>query len=280
MKGHTLHSSLAYSTQTLHSPQPLLTLSSFSQSFPLLHKQTPSPFLYKIKPRLHSSSSKPSIKSSINPFENGKNQRKPQKFLFSPSPSPERSPSPPPPPSPLNPNLNTDPFSCSPPKSRTTSAPVKTYSRNLKSRKAKSTETLKKPTRKPMRLSAKKKSDDVMFIDLDLDEGCPIKSLKKTPTDAEKNTDKVEEIKKEFKDAVQKKKSLKECSASQTRNMHIPLHDPSLNRIFKSKWASRPIGVGRMYDFGKLLKEGIDLLKFVEPLGWKDLFQIKETRYP
>jgi len=50
------------------------------------------------------------------------------------------------------------------------------------------------------------------------------------------------------------------------------LHDPSLNRIFKSKWASRPIGVGKVYDFAKLLKGGIDLLKFVEPLGLKDFF--------
>jgi len=126
-----------------------------------------------------------------------------------------------------------------------------------------------------MRLSAKKKSDDVMFNDLDSDDSDddrPIKSLKKTPTNAEKNAEKVEEIKKEFKVAAQKKKSLKECSTSQTRNMHVSLHDLSLNRIFKSKWASRPIGVERVYDFGKLLKEGIDLLKFVEPLGWNDFF--------
>jgi len=134
-----------------------------------------------------------------------------------------------------------------------------------------------------MKLSAKKKSDDVMFVDLDSDdseEDCSIKRLKKTPFDAEKNAEKVEKTKKEFRAAVQKRKTLKECSASQNRNMHVPLHDPSLNRIFKSKWVSRPIGVGRVYDFTKLLKDEIDLLKFVEPLGWKDFFQIKETHYP
>ena len=202
-------------------------------------------------------------------------------FFHSPSSSPERSPSPPSLPSPLNPN--NDPFSCSPPKSQTTSAPIKTYSRHLKPRQTKSTETLKKPTRKSMKLSAKKKSDNVMFVDLDSDdseEDCSIKRLKKTPFDAEKNAEKVEKTKKEFRAAVQKRKTLKECSASQNRNMHVPLHDPSLNRIFKSKWVSRPIGVGRVYDFTKLLKDEIDLLKFVEPLGWKDFFQIKETHYP
>jgi len=133
-----------------------------------------------------------------------------------------------------------------------------------------------------------------MFIDLDSKEERPIKSLKKTPTDSEKNAQKIEKIKKDFKAVVQKQKSLKECSdsqtqnkktskegsSSQTKNMRIPLHDPSLNRIFKTKWASRPVGVGRLYNFEKLLKEGIDLLKFFEPLGWTDFFQIKETHYP
>ncbi|KEH17382.1 hypothetical protein MTR_0019s0150 [Medicago truncatula] len=212
-------------------------------------------------------------------------------FSLSPSPSPERSPSPPPPPSPRNPN--SDPFSCSPPKSQTNSAPLKTYSRIVRPRMAKSSETLKKPVRKSTRLSAKRKRGDVMFVDLDSDEDRPLKNLKKSPTDSEKNAERIEKIKKDFKDAVQKRKLLKECSSPQSKNkkslnegsaseikhMRIPLHDPSLDRNFK-KWVARPIGVGRVYNFEKLLKEGVELLKFVKPLGWTNFFQIKETHYP
>jgi len=54
-----------------------------------------------------------------------------------------------------------------------------------------------------------KKSNDVLFIDLDSDDERPIKILKKTPTDSERNAQKIEKIKKNFKVAVQKRKSLK-----------------------------------------------------------------------
>jgi len=128
-------------------------------------------------------------------------------FSLSPSPSPERSPSPPSPSSPLNPNPNSDPFSCSPPKSQTTSAPLKTYTQIIRPRKSKSSEALKKPTRQSTRLSAKKKSNEVLFIDLESDDERPIKTLKKTLTNSEEIAEK---IKKDFKVAVQKRKSLKE----------------------------------------------------------------------
>jgi len=62
-----------------------------------------------------------------------------------------------------------------------------------------------------MRLSAKSqnKNDNVWFIDLDSnsDEDRPI--LKRTLTWTEKNAEKVEKIKKDFKASVQNKKSLK-----------------------------------------------------------------------
>jgi len=66
---------------------------------------------------------------------------------------------------------------------------------------------LKKPTRQSTRLSAKKKSNEVLFIDLESDDERPIKTLKKTLTNSEEIAEK---IKKDFKVAVQKRKSLKE----------------------------------------------------------------------
>jgi len=101
----------------------------------------------------------------------------------------------------------------------------------IKPRKAKSSEILKQPIPKSTRISTKKKTNESLFIDLESDEERPIKSLKRTPTDSEKNAEKIEKIKRDFKDAFQKRKSLKDCSspqkgsASQTKNMRIPLHD-------------------------------------------------------
>jgi hypothetical protein len=42
----------------------------------------------------------------------------------------------------------------------------------------------------------------------------------------------------------------------------------------------KPIPAGRVYEFGELEKNGMNLLKYTEPLGWTDFFKIRESVMP
>ena len=140
MKSQSLLFSLVYSTSliTLLTLPNHFVLSSLSQTLLFLKKLSITSLSIKSKPSFTSHSFKPINNHSKMARTKGNHTD----FSLSPSPSPERSPSPPPLPSPLNPNPNSDPFFCSPPKSHTTSAPLKTYARIIRPRKAKSSEAL------------------------------------------------------------------------------------------------------------------------------------------
>jgi len=58
------------------------------------------------------------------------------------------------------------------------------------------------------------------------------------------------------------------------------LIDPSLNKTFYEKWSSRPIGVGRFYDFDKLERDKIFVKQYPDNLGWVPFLQIRERHYP
>jgi len=57
------------------------------------------------------------------------------------------------------------------------------------------------------------------------------------------------------------------------------LIDPSLSKTFYEKWSSKPIGVGRYYDFDKLERDEVFVKQYPDKLGWVPFLQIREIYY-
>jgi len=71
-------------------------------------------------------------------------------------------------------------------------------------------------------------------------------------------------------------KRVKSQNLSVSKSKFPLLIDPSLNKIFYEKWSSRPIGVGRYYDFDKLESDKIFVKQYPDKLGWVPFLQIRE----
>jgi len=67
---------------------------------------------------------------------------------------------------------------------------------------------------------------------------------------------------------------------SMSKSRFTPLIDPELTETFFEKWSSRPIGVGRYFDFEKLQDAEIFVKQYPDALGWVPFLQIKEKYYP
>jgi len=120
-----------------------------------------------------------------------------------------------------------------------------------------------------------------------------------SPTISDKEKEKTQEVSPEISLARRKGKrkvseksersSVKEVSFNKrvkSRNLSVSkskfplLIDPSLNKTFYEKWSSRPIGVGRFYDFDKLERDEIFIKQYPDKLGWVPFLQIRERHYP
>ncbi|XP_045791507.1 uncharacterized protein LOC123886217 [Trifolium pratense] len=77
-----------------------------------------------------------------------------------------------------------------------------------------------------------------------------------------------------------KKKSLPRRKRPQAELLEVPLIHPEEEAKFEQYWKIKPVASGRVYDFEEISKGGVDLLKFVEPLGWTKFFQMKDTIMP
>ncbi|GAU44714.1 hypothetical protein TSUD_400260 [Trifolium subterraneum] len=106
----------------------------------------------------------------------------------------------------------------------------------------------------------------------------PITSTKSEPDKAKKTpTPKKKEVETAVKAPRTKKITVKK---SKERMLPAPLILPEDEEIFEQYWKTKPDAVSRMYNFAELSLGGVDLVKYVEPFGWKSFFHIKETIYP
>ncbi|GAU45715.1 hypothetical protein TSUD_400970 [Trifolium subterraneum] len=107
----------------------------------------------------------------------------------------------------------------------------------------------------------------------------PITSTKSEPVKAKKTpTPKKKEVETAVKAPRTKKKIT--VKKSKERMLPAPLILPEDEEIFEQYWKTKPVAVSRMYNFAELSLGGVDLVKYVEPSGWKSFFHIKETVYP
>nr|XP_004513990.1 uncharacterized protein LOC101515201 [Cicer arietinum] len=60
----------------------------------------------------------------------------------------------------------------------------------------------------------------------------------------------------------------------------LPLISPKNSKNFKDKWAQRPIGIGRVFIFDKLIIDGNDVQHHTDALGWTSFLQTYESYYP
>jgi hypothetical protein len=191
---------------------------------------------------------------------------------------------PPSPPSPKNSDVSTpspvksseqiEPFSLSPPKSTTTSAPFKTFKRTYKPRKTKSVEI---STRKSARISRKIKpgNQEPAFVNLDdVDLDNP------SPQPKEKTISLSEKVSSASKKKIKGKELLKDYLVKSKKNTSVPLFSPHLDSIFAESWALRPVAVGKIYDFEDLLSGGFDILKPVNHQGWTNFLRMKDVYFP
>ncbi|AES63476.1 hypothetical protein MTR_2g009130 [Medicago truncatula] len=81
-----------------------------------------------------------------------------------------------------------------------------------------------------------------------------------------------------IKQSVSKRGKTHNLSVS--RSKFIPLIDPDLTKNFFDKWSSRPVGVGRYFDFQKLEDAEIFVRQYPDALGWVPFLQIREKYYP
>ena len=65
-----------------------------------------------------------------------------------------------------------------------------------------------------------------------------------------------------------------------SKSRFAPLIDPDLTKTFFDKWSSKPIGVGRYFDFQKLQDAEIFVKKYPDALGWVPFLQTREKFYP
>jgi len=74
-------------------------------------------------------------------------------------------------------------------------------------------------------------------------------------------------------------KRVKSRNLSVCKSKFPLLVDTSLNKTFYEKWSTRPIGVGRYYDFDKLERDEIFVKQYRAKLGWVPFLQIRERYY-
>jgi hypothetical protein len=67
---------------------------------------------------------------------------------------------------------------------------------------------------------------------------------------------------------------------SKEKILDAPLILPKYEEVFEQYWKTKPVAPSRLYNFGELSQGGVDLVKYVEPFGWKGFFHINETVYP
>jgi ribosomal protein L13E len=72
----------------------------------------------------------------------------------------------------------------------------------------------------------------------------------------------------------------KEKKNVKTKFIPIPLVHPDDRENFEKYWKIKPVPTGRIFDFEELEKKGMDIRKYVEPLGWTDFFKIKDSVLP
>lgn len=102
-------------------------------------------------------------------------------------------------------------------------------------------------------------------------------STKKSPTPkAAKGKEKVvfKGKEKAASDGKEKQKKAK------TKFIPIPLVHPDDRENFEKYWKIKPVPAGRIFDFEELEKKGINVLKYVEPLGWTEFFKLKDSVMP
>ena len=58
-----------------------------------------------------------------------------------------------------------------------------------------------------------------------------------------------------------------------------PLINPEFTKHFFERWSSRPIGLGRYFDFDKLQKAKISVKQYPNVVGWVPFLQIREKYY-
>ncbi|PNX94714.1 hypothetical protein L195_g017892 [Trifolium pratense] len=76
------------------------------------------------------------------------------------------------------------------------------------------------------------------------------------------------------------KKKLPRRKRQQDELLEVPLIHPEEEAKFEQYWKVKPVAPGRVYDFDEISKGGVNLLKYVEPLGWTKFFQMKDTIMP
>nr|XP_004490181.1 uncharacterized protein LOC101509565 [Cicer arietinum] len=59
-----------------------------------------------------------------------------------------------------------------------------------------------------------------------------------------------------------------------------PLIPSSKTKLFKSKWAQCPVGIGRVFIFENLIIDGNVVLHHTDALGWTSFLQTSESYYP
>nr|XP_012567755.1 uncharacterized protein LOC105851434 [Cicer arietinum] len=60
----------------------------------------------------------------------------------------------------------------------------------------------------------------------------------------------------------------------------LPLISPKYSKNFKDKWVQRPIGIGRVFIFDKLIIDGNEVQHHTDALGWTSFLQTYESYYP
>ncbi|KEH16017.1 hypothetical protein MTR_0378s0020, partial [Medicago truncatula] len=192
---------------------------------------------------------------------------------------------PPSPPSPKSSNVSTlsprksseslEPFSLSPPKSTTTSAPFKTFKKTYKPRKTKSVDVPK--IRKSTRISRKTKhgNQEPTFVnidDVDLDNPSPQRK--------EKTVSLSEKMSSTSQKKIKGKDLLEDYLVKSKKSFSIHVFSPHLDSIFAENWAFRPVAVGKVYDFEDLLSGGFDILSPTKHQGWTEFLRMKDVYFP
>lgn len=82
---------------------------------------------------------------------------------------------------------------------------------------------------------------------------------------------------------AKKEKLLEEIFHPHSQNTLVENHQPfdlSLSNDFLTKWSKRPLAESKTFNLEELKNKQIKLADILQPLGWKEFFQIKETIYP
>jgi len=60
----------------------------------------------------------------------------------------------------------------------------------------------------------------------------------------------------------------------------VPAFSPIFYSVFEENWSSRPVSVGKCFDFKDFLLGGSNVLEPVEKLGWKVFLEMKDFHFP